>query len=134
MPILIMRLCIASRGLSETLVSNTPDEGADETPWGKQPERDRLDGTAGLRRRGKKPKMRGFHVDSDSHADTSSGEESPYPETPEHEYFPPIYEDEPGFKFREECVEEEVAVVSPRILPLHAGQGSAVDEIGRAHV
>ena len=71
--------------------------------------------------------MRGFHVDSDSHADTSSGEESPYPETPEHEYFPPIYEDEPGFKFREGSVEEEVAAVSPRILPLHAGQGNAVD-------
>ncbi|EJF67498.1 hypothetical protein DICSQDRAFT_165322 [Dichomitus squalens LYAD-421 SS1] len=115
----------SSRGLSETLVSNTPDERTDEMPWGKQPESDRLDGIVGLRRRRKKPKMRGFHVDSDSHAETSSGEESCYPKTPETEYFPPIYEDESGLKFREEG-EGEVAAIFPRILPQHAGQGSVV--------
>ncbi|KAM5538370.1 hypothetical protein V8D89_007972 [Ganoderma adspersum] len=118
----------SSRAQSETLVTNTPDERAGEAPWGKQPERDRLDGTAGLRRRRrhKKPKVRGFHVDSDSHAETesSSGEESScYPATPEDEHFPTIYEDEPGFKFRNEYGEdeygEEGVMFSPSVLPVH---------------
>ena len=139
----------ASRGQSETLVTNTPDERAGEVPWGKQPERDRLDGTAGLRRRRqrrhKKPKVRGFHVDSDSHAETDSSEDeegsSCYPDTPEDEHFPTIYENEPGFKFRNENEggedgygygygegEEEGVVFSPSVLPVHAeqmGVGSA---------
>ena len=100
----------------------------EQLPWGKQPERDRLDGSAGLRRRRKKPRVRGFHVDSDSHAESSSGEESYFPETPEDERFPPtIFEDEPGFKFRDGDGEDlyfgEGVMFSPSVLPVHREGG-----------
>ncbi|KAI1791999.1 hypothetical protein LXA43DRAFT_370993 [Ganoderma leucocontextum] len=128
----------SSRAQSETLVTNTPDErGGEAAPWGKQPERDRLlDGTAGLRRRrrrrSKRPRVRGFDVDSDEPAaEASSSEESYFPETPEDEHFPPIYEDEPRWKFGagvDGCEEGDGEVVfSPSVLPVHAEQ---VDVVG----
>ncbi len=61
-------------------------------PWGKQPERDSLDGTAGLRQRRQQRKtarVRGFYVDSDSHTETDSdSKESYFSGTPEDEHFP----------------------------------------------
>ena len=76
--------------------------------------------------------MRGFHVDSDSHAETSSGEESYFPETPEDERFPPtIFEDERGFKLdlrdgdgEEDACFGEGVVFSPSVLPVHREGGS----------
>ncbi|RPD54492.1 hypothetical protein L226DRAFT_494380 [Lentinus tigrinus ALCF2SS1-7] len=111
-----------SGAMSDTMVQCTPEEPepADEAPWGKQPEHDRLDGTAGLRRR-RKRRVKGFHLDSDSDAYPSEsscfGDESDSPPTPQDDYFPPLYD--------AGCGGEEV-VFSPSVLPQYADQISVV--------
>ncbi|KAI0696892.1 hypothetical protein C8T65DRAFT_663130 [Cerioporus squamosus] len=112
-----------SGAMSDTMVQSTPEapEPAGETLWGKQLEQDRLDGTAGLRRR-RKQRVTGFKVDSDSdtypaESSSCSGVESDSPPTPQDDYFPPLYD--------EGCVEEEIAI-SPSMLPRYADQISVV--------
>ncbi|TFK83225.1 hypothetical protein K466DRAFT_555406 [Polyporus arcularius HHB13444] len=107
-----------SGAVSDTLVQSTPEESVGEALWSKQ--RDRLEGTAGLRRR-KKRRIKGFHLDSDSDAypaeSSCSDEESDPPPTPRDDYFPPIYE--------ETCGEEE-AIISPSMLPRYSDQMTVV--------
>ena len=117
----------ASGAMSDTMVQTTPAEPEPrelpgENPWGKQPEQERLEGTAGLRRR-KKRRVKGFHIDSDSDAypaesSSCSDEESDSLPTPQDEYFPPL-------PIYEGCEEGEV-VISPSVLPRYADQMSVV--------
>ncbi|KAI0714531.1 hypothetical protein C8Q76DRAFT_427469 [Earliella scabrosa] len=114
----------SSKAQSDTAVQSSSERVEDE-PWGKQPEPERLDGTAGLRRR-RKRRVKGFHIDSDSdacYAASSSEEEFSGPPTPQDEYFPPIQEEcsTPA------CEEQVEAVVfAPRMLPVSVDQVSIV--------
>ncbi|PIL31038.1 hypothetical protein GSI_05734 [Ganoderma sinense ZZ0214-1] len=117
----------SSRAPSRTLATNTPDETGREREqrgWGKQEGHNRPSGK----------KLHGFHVDSDSGAETPS----------EDEHFPTVYEDEPRFKFRsadeedgyayededEEDEEDEEETFSPSELPVPYAFPERVGRVG----